>query len=107
MSTKLSIFLTTFESEKDAEALGLSLLEKQLAACVSVLPACKSLYVWENKVCKATEYLMIIKTEASKASELKETVLEQHPYEVPELIEINAGIVHQDYANWFMKQLGI
>ena len=56
------IILTTVSSKKEAELIGSKLIDKELAACVNIIPNIKSIYYWEGKINKDSEYLLIIKT---------------------------------------------
>ena len=40
----------------------LGLVEERLAACVSIVPKIKSIYIWEDKLQKEDEILLIIKS---------------------------------------------
>ena len=66
------IVLTTTSNADEAELLAEKIVESRLAACVQILPRLTSVYVWEGKVQKENEHLLLIKTAKEKYDELEE-----------------------------------
>ena len=67
--TSTVIVLTTMpadpgEGKLDAIALGRTLVEEGLAACVNVLPPMESVYRWQGSVHQDAERQLVIKTRA-------------------------------------------
>ena len=58
---------TTYPSTVEAEAAGRTLVERNLAACVNILPGMISHYRWQGAVERGEETVMIVKTRASLA----------------------------------------
>jgi uncharacterized protein involved in tolerance to divalent cations len=56
------LVLTTIAAEADGAALGRTLVDERLAACVNVLPAMTSVYRWKGQVEQDREQQLIIKT---------------------------------------------
>ncbi len=92
--------ITTTDSEEVALRIKDSLLEKRLAACVSILPLCTSYFWWEGEVEKAREFLMIIKSRAEKVDEIRREVLSLHTYETPEFIVLPVIGGSVKYLEW-------
>ena len=80
------IVLSTCAAEDEAEKLARLLLERRLAACVSVIPALRSFYHWKGAIESASECLLLIKTSRGRFAELCETLQGAHSYEVPEVM---------------------
>ncbi|MFA7443101.1 MAG: divalent-cation tolerance protein CutA [Lysobacteraceae bacterium] len=83
-----------------AQALAGILVERRLAACVSVLPQVRSVYRWQGKVERADEALLLIKTVEARLVELEAAILEHHPYELPEIIVVAVGSGLDRYLRW-------
>lgn len=98
----LIVFTTTLST--DAETLAESLIEARLAACVQIIPKIKSLYIWEGKVQKEEESLLLIKTLPENYDELELFITENHSYEVPEIVSVESSQVSGPYMAW-MRQL--
>lgn len=56
-----------------------TLVEKKLAACVSIVPGAKSIYWWEGKVEESDEEVLIVKTRLDMIEELIDVVKSIHP----------------------------
>jgi periplasmic divalent cation tolerance protein len=84
------------DSLKIADAL----VKAELAACVNILPAVKSIYRWQGDICVDAEELLVIKSGRGHFSELCRKVKELHPYEVPEIIQIPIEDGYKPYIDW-------
>ncbi|MDR1367437.1 MAG: divalent-cation tolerance protein CutA [Candidatus Accumulibacter sp.] len=98
MSTLL--VLTNLPDRALAEKLADSLVENRLAACVSILAPCRSIYRWGLVVESADEVPLIIKTTSSAYPALESALRAAHPYETPEIIAIPVDRGLPDYLNW-------
>jgi periplasmic divalent cation tolerance protein len=106
LMTDARIVLTTASSADEARSIAEALVERRLAACVNLVPRIQSVYRWKGKVEKATEWLLVIKTEASAFERVRDAIKELHSYSVPEcvLIEITDG--SQEYLAWLGESVG-
>ena len=94
------LVLTTIAAEADGAALGRSLVDERLAACVNVLPAMTSVYRWKGQVEQDREQQVIIKTTRDRLAALEARVRELHTYELPEFVIIEAGGGAEAYLAW-------
>jgi periplasmic divalent cation tolerance protein len=78
------------------------LVEGGFAACVNVLPGLTSVYRWQGQVCEDAETLLIAKTATDRFEALRAAVLAVHPYELPEVMAVNAADVHPPYLQWLL-----
>lgn len=98
------LLISTVDKKEVADEIAFRLVEKKLAACVSIFPV-ESTYFWEGKICKGEkEYMLFIKTSEKKASELISWLKENHPYSVPEILTVNVQ-AHGKYAEWLSDYL--
>jgi periplasmic divalent cation tolerance protein len=93
---------TTWPAIADAEKAGRALVERRLAACVNILPGMISHYRWEEKVERAEEVVMIIKTRASLADAVSGAVRELHSYDTPAILVLPLESVEQTYLAWLL-----
>jgi periplasmic divalent cation tolerance protein len=98
--TDKRLVLTTCGSPDEAKTIAQALVERQLAACVNIVPQVQSVYRWQGKVETATEFLLIIKTTAGAFKELRNAVAELHSYDVPECVEIAIEDGNAEYLDW-------
>ena len=94
------IVLTTISDQAAGELLAEKIVEAKLAACVQVLPRMTSVYVWEGKLQKEGEHLLLIKTLSDKYDELEAFIKANHSYDVPEIVAIDAERVSEPYLAW-------
>ncbi len=92
--------LCTCPDEATAERLARGMLDNRHAACVNILPSVRSLYVWNGEVKDEQEVLMIIKTTHSHFFVIEHWLQEHHPYDVPELLSLDAEHVSEPYLKW-------
>ena len=100
----MQIVFTTLSNSADAGSLAEKLIEERLAACVQILPPMRSVYRWEGKIESADEVLLLIKTRVEKFAELEKFIAAHHPYDVPEVVAINAADVSEPYRKWLESE---
>lgn len=93
------VFITT-ANKKEAELIARALIKNKLAACVNILNSVHSLFWWKNKVDRAKEALLIIKTRKSLFHKLVEKVKSLHSYDVPEIIALPIIAGNKTYLKW-------
>ena len=106
MSADYCLVLCTCPDADTANELAVALVEQRLAACVNVLPGVTSVYGWDGRVEKASEQLLLIKTEAGGLAGLETFIKQRHSYEVPEIIAIPIERGSQDYFDWISAWVG-
>jgi periplasmic divalent cation tolerance protein len=84
----------------EADRLARWLVEERLAACVQALPGVRSTYRWEGALEQATETLLLIKTTAARYAALERALSSRHPYELPEILAIDASAGLPAYLRW-------
>ena len=94
------IVLTTCPDQGVAEFIAATLVENKLAACVNIVPGLTSVYEWQGNIEKSQEYLLITKTTTAKYQAIETAILENHPYELPEIISIPINNGLANYLSW-------
>jgi periplasmic divalent cation tolerance protein len=105
-SASFVIVLTTFPDDGVAADVAHRLVDEQLAACVAVLPAMRSIYRWEGRVEEADERQLIIKTTADRVEELTLRLSSLHPYDVPEVLVLPVSGGSDAYLAWVRAAVG-
>src|ERR1043166_3076919 len=101
---KVVVVLTTVGADFDAAALGKSLVEQRVAACVNILPGVESLYRWKNAIEDDREQLLVIKNTGERVDALREALFGVHPYEGPEFMVL-AAEAGGAYAEWLLHSV--
>lgn len=83
-----------------AEALATALVERQLAACVNLVPNLRSVYRWQGAVERSEETLLLAKTTRAGYAALETAVRALHPYELPEIVAVDIATGLPAYLQW-------
>ena len=98
------ICLSTCPDAASADRIATVLVEERLAACVNVLPGVRSTYRWQGQVQRDDEVLLMIKTTTDRLDDLRERLPALHPYELPELIAVEATGGLPAYLDWIATE---
>ena len=100
MSQEYYVILNTCPDLETAEAIANTLVDEELAACVNIIPGVRSVYLWEGQRTTSQEHLLLIKAMASDYEVIEKTILELHPYELPEIIAVFISAGLPEYLDW-------
>ncbi len=98
------ILLSTYPDEQTAVKVVRKIVKSKLAACVS-LSKVRSFYWWKDKIEDSNEYLAIFKSVKRNARKLRESIVESHPYKVPEIMELKVNHVSKSYLDWMVESV--
>ena len=99
----LCVVLMTAPSADVAAEIARTLVDERLAACVSIIPAIRSIYRWQGKSCDEAEAACIIKTRRALFAPLRDRILALHPYDVPEIVALDPADVSAPYLKWVIE----
>lgn len=102
--SQLGLILVTTASETEARTIAKSLVEAQLAACVTLTPI-QSLYRWQGTIHNDSEYQLAIKTDLSLFEKIAAKITQQHSYDLPEIIAVPMVKTTERYGNWVREQI--
>jgi len=105
-ATEAILIQCTASSREEARAIGRTLLEAKLAACVSIVGKAESHYWWRGALEQASETVLLVKTTRERFDEVRRTILEHHSYEVPEIIALPVVAGHEPYLEWLAESVG-
>ncbi len=103
---KARVLFSTVGDAEAAEQLARAWVEARLAACVQVLPKIESTYRWKGAIERSSESLLVAKF-ACRDDEVAGCLrgfAEAHPYEVPELVVLDAVAVGDSYLDWLLRE---
>jgi periplasmic divalent cation tolerance protein len=93
------LVLVSAPSEAEATAIAQVLVQKKLAACVSITPI-QSIYRWQGQIHAEPEWQLTIKTTQDSFDALQNRILALHSYEVPEILTIPIQAGSAMYLRW-------
>lgn len=86
--------------ETAAGPLAEALVGERLAACVNIVPGLRSVYRWQGGIQRDDETLLLIKTTRARYPALQARLPQLHPYELPELLAVEAADGLPAYLRW-------
>ena len=96
------IIVSTYPNKKSITKIANELVQNKIAACVNITKI-SSIYSWQGKIENASEYLVSFKTTQKNKKSLKEKIKTSHPYDVPEIAEINITSINKSYLKWLVE----
>ena len=95
------IILSTYPNKKSITEVANQLIKNKTVACVNISKI-SSIYSWKGKIENTSEYLGLFKTTRKNVAILKKTIKNSHPYDIPEIVEIEVNSVNKSYLNWLI-----
>jgi periplasmic divalent cation tolerance protein len=89
-----------FADEDSAARVAGQLLDERLVVCANILPAVRSLYLWQGERGEAAEVAVLFKTDASALERATARLAEIHPYDTPAVLGWRADSAAKPTAEW-------
>jgi len=102
--SEVLLVVTTLPDRAAAEHIAVALVTARVAACVNVLAECTSVYRWQEKIERAGEVPLLIKTTRDAYARLEETLRSMHPYDVPEIVALPVTAGLPSYLDWVTQE---
>lgn len=106
MTERVILALSSCPDDTVAQRIATALVSEGLAACVSRIAGAHSTYHWEGQLQEDTEVLLIIKTTAARLAPLTTRLAALHPYQLPELVAVEAAGGNESYLDWVRMSVG-
>ncbi|XP_069775296.1 protein CutA homolog isoform X2 [Narcine bancroftii] len=103
VSSTHSVAFVTCPNMDVAKQIARNAVEKNLAACVNIVPQITSVYKWKGNIEEDSEVLLMIKTRTTKVDDLSSYVRLVHPYEVAEVISLPIDQGNPPYMKWLSE----
>jgi periplasmic divalent cation tolerance protein len=104
LSQKQIVVALTSTTPGTGKRLAKILVERRIAACVTILPSVTSIYWWKRTLQEEIEELLLIKTRQGQIETLKAAITELHEYSVPELMILPVIEGLEKYCNWIIQE---
>jgi periplasmic divalent cation tolerance protein len=101
---KALLVFTNLPDVASAQALAEHLVAERLAACVSILAPCRSVYRWQGGMENAEEVPLLIKATAAGYPSLEAAIRARHPYELPEILAVPVTHALPAYLDWLTAE---
>ncbi len=98
---KPKIIVSTYPDKKSIIKISNELVKAKIVACVNITKI-SSIYAWQGKIENTSEYMAFFKTTNKNKKILKEKIKSTHPYDVPEIVEIDVNSINKPYLDWLV-----
>jgi periplasmic divalent cation tolerance protein len=95
----MRLVLSAYPSDAAAARVVRGVLDRRLAACASSLGQ-RSTFLWRGRRETASETLVVFKTAPKTVGALFGYLARTHPYEVPEIVELDVARADPRYLAW-------
>jgi periplasmic divalent cation tolerance protein len=95
------IIVSTFPNKIITKKIANQLVKQKFAAGVNITKI-DSVYSWKGKIQNDSEYLAFFKTTKKNEKTVKNEIKKLHPYDVPEIVEINVNSMNKPYLDWLV-----
>ncbi len=96
------VIVSTYPNKKSILKIANELVKNKTIACVNISKI-DSVYSWNGQIQNSPEYIAIFKTVTKNKIKLKKAIEKTHPYDVPEIAEIDVTSINKSYLNWLIE----
>lgn len=97
--TNYCIVQTSCKDRSQAKRIIDKLLGEKAAACIQTKEI-ESSYIWKGQVETDSEILLWIKSKKELYKKIEKIILENHSYDIPEIIQIPVTQGYEKYLEW-------
>ncbi len=83
------------------------LVQERYVACAQIIPWIESIYMWDNKLETGQESKVILKTSKELFPKIKEIILENSSYDVPEVLVFELVDGNEAYLEWMAESVSL
>jgi len=83
------------------------LVKERLVACAQIIPWIESVYMWNNELETGQESKIILKSKKDLILKIKEIILENSSYEVPEITVVEIVEGNEAYLEWITDSVSL
>lgn len=91
----------------EARKISRYLVQERLVACANIIPWIESIFLWKNQIDTQQETKVIFKTRKENFEAIREVIIKNAKYEVPEIVEIAIERANQSYLDWMLESTSI
>ena len=105
MDNKYVQIQITTDNKEESDRLTTLFITSHLVASVQMIPKITSTYIWNGKIHKKKEYLLLLHTMEHHIDEIYSILRDAHSYVVPEYIVLPIIQGSEDYLNWIKQNV--
>lgn len=89
----------------EAQKISDALLSKKLIACAKIINSVESSFLWQGKVDKTSEVLLLMESHESRCPAIEEVVKQLHSYETITLSAVPMVYIATETRKWLQGSL--
>lgn len=97
----------TSGSIDEARKISRYLVQERLVACAQIIPWIESIFMWNNQLDTGQESKVILKTRHERYDEIKEMILKNCKYEIPEITYTKIDGGNESYMQWLEESTSV
>ena len=97
------LFYITTKNHKEAVKIASILVKKRLVACANIFNNVKSVFLWNNKISKAKEVIIIGKTTKKNQTKIISEVKKKHSYDIPCVVFTKILGGNKEFLKWIIS----
>ena len=105
MMGRFMVVITTTDNREVALRLAEELVKERLVACVQIFENVTSIYWWKEKMERAEEFVLLLKTKEEVYEKVERRIKELHNYTTPEVIALVIERGSEDYLKWLDSEV--
>lgn len=95
----------TSGSIDEARQVSRYLVQENLIACAQIIPWIESIYMWSGQLETTQESKVVMKTELERFESVKEVILKNCKYQVPEITYTFIEGGNESYLSWLSAEV--
>ncbi|MBQ7606824.1 MAG: divalent-cation tolerance protein CutA [Desulfovibrionaceae bacterium] len=103
METQAIGIVTTCSNEEEARKICRLLLDARLISCAHI-ENIASCYRWQGEIHEDAEVRLTMKTQKKHYAEIEKRILDNHSYEVPEIVAYDLCLGSAPYLSWICQE---
>ncbi len=100
----VSVVMSSCPDTTVAKNIASKLVSARLVACVNIVAGVTSIYRWKGRVQEDPEVLVVAKTRTDLVERVTEMIVDNHPYELPEVIALPVTGGSGEYLRWVASE---
>ena len=103
------LIYTTWPDANIADDVSRQLLEERLIACSNRLTETQSTYRWEGQITRETEFIVLFKTDISRAGQVRDRLQDLHPYDEPCILvlPVDTPLSSPRFTKWLAEETDV